>query len=43
VIEAEQDSAVREPFLYQNLGLQSLRAMAQSTGLDTAISAKAKD
>ena len=36
VIEAEQDSAVREPFHYQNMGLQALRAMARATGLDTA-------
>ena len=43
VIEAEQDSAVREPFAFQNLGLQALRAMARSTELDTATSAKAKD
>jgi inosose dehydratase len=36
VIEAEQDSAVREPFHYQNMGLKALRAMARSTGLDAA-------
>ena len=36
VIEAEQDSAVREPFHYQNMGLKALRAMARATGLDTA-------
>ncbi len=41
VIEAEQDSAVREPFNYQNMGLQALRAMARSTGLDTAAPAPA--
>ena len=41
VIEAEQDSAVREPFHYQNMGLQALRAMARSTGLDTAAPAPA--
>ena len=29
VIEAEQDSAVREPFHYQNMGLKALRAMAR--------------
>ena len=29
VIEAEQDTAVREPFHYQNMGLQALRAMAR--------------
>jgi inosose dehydratase len=34
VIEAEQDSAVREPFHYQSMGLKALRAMAQATGLD---------
>jgi inosose dehydratase len=36
VIEAEQDSAVREPFHYQNMGLQALRAMARAAGLDAA-------
>ncbi len=36
VIEAEQDSAVREPFHYQDMGLKALRAMARATGLDTA-------
>jgi len=36
VIEAEQDSAVRDPFTYQNMGLKALRAMARSTGLDAA-------
>jgi inosose dehydratase len=36
VIEAEQDSAVREPFRYQSMGLRSLRAMARATGLDAA-------
>ena len=42
VIEAEQDSAVREPFNYQNMGLQALRAMARSTGTgDTAAPAPA--
>jgi inosose dehydratase len=34
VIEAEQDSAVREPFLYQNMGYKALKSMAQSVGLD---------
>ncbi|MGO4855189.1 myo-inosose-2 dehydratase [Phaeovulum sp. W22_SRMD_FR3] len=34
VIEAEQDSAVREPFHYQNMGYKALKAMAQSVGLD---------
>ena len=42
VIEAEQDSAVREPFHYQNMGLQALRAMARATGLDSATAATAK-
>jgi inosose dehydratase len=36
VIEAEQDSAVRNPFDYQSLGLTSLKAMARETGLDRA-------
>jgi inosose dehydratase len=36
VIEAEQDSAVREPFHYQNMGLRALREMARATGLDVA-------
>jgi inosose dehydratase len=36
VIEAEQDSAVREPFHYQNMGLQTLRRMAHAAGLDAA-------
>ena len=36
VIEAEQDSAVREPFHYQDMGLKALRAMARAAGLDTA-------
>ena len=36
VIEAEQDSAVREPFRYQSMGLRALRAMARATGLDAA-------
>ena len=34
VVEAEQDSAVRRPFDYQELGLRALRAMARSAGLD---------
>jgi len=34
VIEAEQDSAVREPYFYQNMGLQALRSMARAAGLD---------
>jgi inosose dehydratase len=36
VIEAEQDSAVREPFLYQDMGLKALKAMARAEGLDRA-------
>jgi inosose dehydratase len=36
VIEAEQDSKVREPFFYQNMGLKALRAMAHEAGLDKA-------
>jgi len=34
VIEAEQDSAVRDPREYQCLGLRSLKAMARAAGLD---------
>jgi inosose dehydratase len=34
VIEAEQDSAVRDPLLYQALGLAALRLMARQAGLD---------
>ncbi|MGR3590802.1 MAG: myo-inosose-2 dehydratase [Limimaricola soesokkakensis] len=34
VIEAEQDSAVRDPREYQGLGLRSLKAMARAAGLD---------
>ena len=34
VIEAEQDPAVRDPVVYQSMGLGSLRAMAQDAGLD---------
>ena len=34
VIEAEQDSAVRDPRHYQGLGLRSLRRMAAEAGLD---------
>ena len=34
VIEAEQDSAVREPYHYQKMGFEALRRMARSTGLD---------
>jgi inosose dehydratase len=36
VIEAEQDSAVRDPFKYQSMGLNALREMARAAGLDTA-------
>lgn len=36
VIEAEQDSAVREPYLYQNMGLVALRGLARKAGLDRA-------
>jgi inosose dehydratase len=36
VIEAEQDSAVREPFHYQSMGLKALREMARAAGLDAA-------
>lgn len=35
VIEAEQDSAVRNPFEYQSLGLKSLKAFAREAGLDS--------
>ncbi|QXZ80503.1 myo-inosose-2 dehydratase [Rhizobium sp. L51/94] len=34
VIEAEQDSAVREPFLFQNMGLKALKAISREIGLD---------
>jgi inosose dehydratase len=34
VIEAEQDSAVREPFHYQDMGLVALKRMAREAGLD---------
>lgn len=34
VIEAEQDSAVREPYRYQDIGLKALRALAREAGLD---------
>lgn len=39
VIEAEQDSAVRNPLHYQGLGLSSLKAMARAAGLDPATAA----
>lgn len=35
IIEAEQDSAVRNPREYQGLGLRSLKRMTVDTGLDT--------
>ena len=34
VIEAEQDSAVRDPLEYQSLGHRSLKALAKEAGLD---------
>lgn len=34
VIEAEQDSLVRDPFRYQDMGLRALKAMARQVGLD---------
>ena len=34
VIEAEQDSLVRNPFEYQSLGLKSLKGYAREAGLD---------
>ncbi|WP_062209922.1 myo-inosose-2 dehydratase [Aureimonas sp. AU12] len=34
VIEAEQDSAVRDPFEYQSLGHRSLKGFAKAAGLD---------
>jgi inosose dehydratase len=34
VIEAEQDSRVRDPVLYQSMGLGALRAFARAAGLD---------
>lgn len=39
VIEAEQDSAVREPFHYQSLDYRALKRMAQETGLDRSVPA----
>ncbi|MFK0331925.1 myo-inosose-2 dehydratase [Rhizobium sp. NPDC090275] len=36
VIEAEQDSALREPFHYQNMGLKALKSIALDAGLDKA-------
>ena len=34
VIEAEQDPKLREPVLYQSIGLKSLKEMARAAGLD---------
>ena len=34
VVEAEQDPAVRNPLLYQTLGLATLKRLARETGLD---------
>ncbi len=34
IIEAEQDSAKRNPFEYQSMGLKALKDMAAETGLD---------
>ncbi|MGH6760271.1 MAG: myo-inosose-2 dehydratase [Phyllobacterium sp.] len=34
VIEAEQDSLVRNPFEYQSMGLKALRGIAREAGLD---------
>ncbi|MFV0359000.1 myo-inosose-2 dehydratase [Tropicimonas sp.] len=39
VIEAEQDSAVRNPLHYQRMGFNALRDMAREAGLDTAVAA----
>lgn len=36
VIEAEQDSAVREPFQYQSMGLKALKSIAREVRLDKA-------
>jgi inosose dehydratase len=36
VIEAEQDPKVRNPLLYQTLGLATLKRLAKKTGLDRA-------
>ena len=36
VIEAEQDPAVRNPLLYQTLGLATLKRLAREAGLDPA-------
>ena len=34
VIEAEQDSAIRNPLHYQSMGYKALKSMAQAVGLD---------
>lgn len=34
VVEAEQDSAIRDPLVYQSMGLRALKDMARRTGLD---------
>jgi len=34
VIEAEQDSAIADPFTYQSMGLKALKEIAASVGLD---------
>ena len=34
VIEAEQDPTVRNPLLYQTLGLATLKRLARAVGLD---------
>jgi inosose dehydratase len=39
VIEAEQDSAVRNPYDYQSLGLRSLKSVARAAGLDSTVAA----
>lgn len=36
VIEAEQDPAVRDPVTYQSMGLEALKGLARSVGLDRA-------
>ena len=37
VIEAEQDSAGRDPFHYQSMGLDALKRMAREAGLDGVV------
>ena len=39
VIEAEQDSAIRDPLHYQSMGLAALKAAAVETGLDQGVTA----